>query len=427
MQPPKKTLRSAVLTTIGWFVLFQTNACQVLNRFCNFEPLQFSRLTGIVEADIKSNQYYGGTKMSRISPNRRRVTLMDVARASGFSPSTVSLVLNEAPLARYIPDKTKRKILDAVERLGYRPDIFARSLRSQRSQMIGVLVIDLADPFCTLILQGVERKLLPTTYLPIVMDAHNQPAQLARYVEMMIERRVEGLITVANWLLFDITVLEDIDDRQIPTLVVGRDLESPTVNSVLVDNEAGGYAAMEHLYQLGHREIAFVRGPRRMADSRMRWKGVRRFATDVGLRLNSALIRDLPGTMDSSSSFDGGLKVANELIQSGERFTAILAFDDLTAYGVIRALSEAGRRVPEGCSVIGFDDVPPSALSTPGLTTIQQPMREMGEYAADYILKNLAHRREDGTQPYGDSHLMKPTLIARGSTAAITKPARKKK
>ena len=365
--------------------------------------------------------------MSRISPNRRRVTLMDVARASGFSPSTVSLVLNEAPLARYIPDKTKRKILDAVERLGYRPDIFARSLRSQRSQMIGVLVIDLADPFCTLILQGVERKLLPTTYLPIVMDAHNQPAQLARYVEMMIERRVEGLITVANWLLFDITVLEDIDDRQIPTLVVGRDLESPTVNSVLVDNEAGGYAAMEHLYQLGHREIAFVRGPRRMADSRMRWKGVRRFATDVGLRLNSALIRDLPGTMDSSSSFDGGLKVANELIQSGERFTAILAFDDLTAYGAIRALSEAGRRVPEGCSVIGFDDVPPSALSTPGLTTIQQPMREMGEYAADYILKHLAHRREDGTLPYGDSHLMKPTLIARGSTAAITKPARKKK
>ncbi|MGB6112500.1 MAG: substrate-binding domain-containing protein, partial [Acidobacteriaceae bacterium] len=119
--------------------------------------------------------------------------------------------------------------------------------------------------------------------------------------------------------------------------------------------------------------------------------------------------------------------VANELIQSGERFTAILAFDDLTAYGAIRALSEAGRRVPEGCSVIGFDDVPPSALSTPGLTTIQQPMREMGEYAADYILKHLSHRREDGTLPYGDSHLMKPTLIARGSTAAITKPARKKK
>jgi LacI family transcriptional regulator len=362
--------------------------------------------------------------MTKMTSHRRRVTLMDVARASGFSPSTVSLVLNEAPLSRYIPAKTKQKISAAVERLGYRPDIFARSLRSQRSLMIGVLVIDLADPFCTLILQGVERKLLPTAYLPVVMDAHNQPAQLERYVEMMIERRVEGLITVANWLLFDIAVLEDIDDRQIPSIVVGRDLESPTVNSVLVDNEAGGYAAMEHLYQLGHRDIAFVRGPRRMADSRMRWKGVRRFAKDAGLRLNPALIRDLPGTMDSSSSFEGGLKVANDLIQSGERFTAILAFDDLTAYGAIRALSDAGRRVPESCSVIGFDDVPPSALSTPGLSTIQQPMGEMGEYAAAYILKHLEKRHEDHAQPYGDSHLMAPKLIPRGSTAP-TKPRRK--
>src|SRR5487761_1166019 len=267
--------------------------------------------------------------MTRIPSNRRRVTLTDVARASGFSPSTVSLVVNEAPLSRYIPAKTKQKIFDAVKRLGYHADIFARSLRSQKSHMIGVLVIDLADPFCTLILQGIESKLLPTTYLPIVMDAHNRLHQLERYLEMMVERRVEGLITVPNWLLFDIALLEDIDDRQIPTVVVGRDLESPTINSVLVDNEAGGYAAMEHLYQLGHRDIAFLRGPRRMADSRMRWKGVRRFATDVGLRLNSALIRDLPGTMDSSSSFEGGLKVANELIESGEKFTAILAFDDL--------------------------------------------------------------------------------------------------
>lgn len=364
--------------------------------------------------------------MTKRSSNRRRVTLTDVARASGFSPSTVSLVLNEAPLSRYIPAITKKKIADAVERLGYRPDIFARSLRSQRSQMIGVLVIDLADPFCTLILQGVERKLLPTAYLPIVMDAHNQLHQLGRYLELMIERRIEGLITVPNWLLFDITLLEDIDDRQIPTVVVGRDLESPTINSVLVDNEAGGYTAMEHLYKLGHRDIAFVRGPRRMADSRMRWKGIRRFAKDVGLRLNSALIRDLPGTVESGSVFDGGVRLTNDLIQSGERFTAILAFDDLTAYGAIRALSEAGRSVPESCSVIGFDDIPSAALTTPGLTTIRQPMGEMGEYAAGYILKHLEQRAEDGVQPYGDTHMIVPKLVSRGSTAPIAKRPRNK-
>ncbi len=355
--------------------------------------------------------------MRKSNANHKRVTLADVARASGFSPSAVSLVLNEAPLSRYIPDVTKRKITEAAKRLGYRPDVFARSLRSQRSHTIGVLVIDLADPFCTLILQGIERKLLPTAYLPIVMDAHNQPAQLERYLELMVDRRVEGLVTVANWLLFDITLLEDIDDRQIPTIVVGRDLESPTVNSVLVDNEAGGYLAMEHLYNLGHREIAFVRGPRRLADSRIRWKGIRRFSQEKRLRIKPSLIRDLPSVMESKSSFDGGQRLTKDLIESGESFTAVLAFDDLTAYGVIRALSEAGIRVPEDCSVIGFDDIPAASLSTPGLTTIQQPMGEMGEYAAEYILRRLDQHGENVVPPCSDGYLMNPLLVSRGSTA----------
>ena len=367
------------------------------------------------------------TKTRKISSKSKRVRLADVARVSGFSPSTVSLVLNEAPLSRYIQATTKQKISETATLLGYRPDVFARSLRNQRSHTIGILVIDLADPFCMLILQGIERKLLPTDYLPIVMDAHNQPQQLERYIEMMIERRVEGLITVANWLLFDIALLEDIDDRQIPTVVVGRDLESPTFNSVLVDNEAGGYAALEHLYKLGHREIAFVRGPRRLNDSRLRWKGIRRFAKESRLRLNPALIYDLPDTMGATAVFEGGLRLTNDIIRSGEQFTAILAFDDLTAYGAIRALSESGRRVPEDCSVIGFDDIPAAALSTPALSTIQQPMGEMGEYAADCILKHLEKPEQDGGRAYDGGHLMLPTLVARGSTAQYQKCSRKSK
>ncbi len=359
--------------------------------------------------------------MKKMASRTRRLTLADVARASGFSPSTVSIVLNEAPLSRYVAVKTKEKIRQTADRLGYRPDVFARSLRSQRSRTIGVLVIDLADPFCTSILQGIERKLLPTAYLPIVMDAHNQPHQIERYLEMMIERRVEGLITVANWLLFDIELLEEIDDRQTPTIVVGRDLESPTINSVLVNNEAGGYAALEHLYRLGHRDIAFVRGPRRLADSRVRWKGVRRFAKETGLRLNPGLIRDLPNVMESSSSFDGGRRLTSELIESGQQFTALLAFDDVTAYGAIRALFEAGRSVPRDCSVIGFDDIPAAAISTPALTTICQPMGEMGEYAAGYILNCLEESGDNPLASRGTGHLMPPSLTVRTSTAAVRK------
>jgi LacI family transcriptional regulator len=361
----------------------------------------------------------GNERMSKIKPTAKRLTLTQVARASGFSPSTVSIVLNEAPLSRYVAASTKAKIIATAKRLGYRPDIFAQSFRSQRSHMIGVLVIDLADPFCTLILQGIERKLLPTNYLPIMMDAQNQAQQVERYLEMLIERRVEGLITVAGWLLFDITTLEEISDRHIPTIVVGRDLESPTINSVLANNEAGGYAALEHLYTLGHRDIAFLRGPRRVGDSHVRWEGIRRFAKDAGLKLQPALIHGLPDIKDSGFSFESGRRLTHNLIESGEKFTAILAFDDITAYGAIRALSECGRRVPEDCSVIGFDDIPAAAISTPGLTTIRQPMLEMGEYAAGHILKYLDRGEEKQEQPFGESHQMPTELIVRQSTARL--------
>src|ERR1035437_2520174 len=178
----------------------------------------------------------------KLRPGPRRLTLSDVAKASGFSPSTVSIVLNEVAQSQNVAATTKLKIRETAERLGYHPDGFARRLRSRKSQTIGVLVIDLTDPYCTLILQGIERKLMQTSYLPIIMNAHNDPHQVERYVEMMLERRVEGLVTVANWLLFDVSLLENISDNHLPTVVVGRDHESPTINSVIVDNEAGGYA-----------------------------------------------------------------------------------------------------------------------------------------------------------------------------------------
>jgi LacI family transcriptional regulator len=349
----------------------------------------------------------------------KRLTLADVAKASGFSSSTVSIVLNEAPLSRYVAAMTKQRIRETAKRLGYRPDVFARSLRSQRSHTIGILVIDLADPFCTLILQGIESKLMGTGYLPIIMDAQNDPNQVNRYVDLMIGRRVEGLITVANWLLFDISMIEDINDGQLPTIMVGRDLELPHIRSISVDNEAGGSAAIQHLYDLGHRQIAFVRGPRRLSDSRLRWEGVRAFARNAGLRLDPKLIRYIPDTMDSTSSFEGSRQIVTDLIASGEKFTAILAFDDIAAYGSIRALSEGGRRVGVDCSVIGFDDIPAAAFSTPALTTVRQPMFEMGAYAAEYILQSLDGKDGAERPEIGGMNVLPVELIVRDSTVPV--------
>jgi DNA-binding LacI/PurR family transcriptional regulator len=352
----------------------------------------------------------------------KRVTLADIARVSGFSISTVSLVLNEAPLSRYVAASTKEHIRAVASKLGYRPDAAARSLRSRRSHTIGIMVSDISDPFCTLILQGIEKTLYPTTYLPIIMLADNQRKQFGRHLEMLMERRVEGLILVANWLFGEFDQLADIQKSQIPMVGVGRDLTASRVRSLQVDNEAGGYTAARHLYDLGHRKIAVLRGPSELADSDRRWDGIQRFAAEVGLPLPSERVGQLAAADDPTSGFEGGYRLISAMIERGVEFTAVIAFDDLTGLGAIRALLQTGRRVPEDCSVIGFDDVPHAAVNTPGLTTIRQPMEQMGSLAAKWVLDSLAdtkpaHTATGTSSLSGTLHLLPPELVVRQSTA----------
>jgi LacI family transcriptional regulator len=347
-----------------------------------------------------------------------RVTLLDVAKKSGFSPSTVSIVLSDAPLSRYVAAGTKERIRKTAQVLGYRPDIFARSLRSRRSNTIGVLVFDISDPFCVLILRGIEKTLQSTRYLPILMDAHHERKQFEGYLDLLMERRVEGLIVVANWLFDEGGLLAGLKNKKIPTVVVGRDLSEKKIGSVIVDNEAGGHMAMKHLHELGHRRIAVIRGPRMLSDSNRRWSGIQRYATELGMTLDTRLIRQLPGAIDPISGFEGGVLLTDRLIRSRVKFTALVAFDDLTALGAVRALAGDGRSVPRDCSIIGFDDVPLAALSTPGITTIRQPMEEMGSVATHRLLEVL---RENGDQREvsADLQLLPPSLVLRDSTSQL--------
>src|SRR3954466_15358759 len=190
------------------------------------------------------------------------VTIRDVAKESGFSSTTVSIVLNNAPLARYIPPATKKKIERGAQKLGYCPTQFARSLRSKRSHTVGVMVFDMTDPYCTLVLRGIENTLYQASYLPLLTDVHNERARFERYLEMLLDRRVEALIVLANWLFVDIDVLADLEKSSIPTVMIGHELQTDSLSSVVVDNEIGANLAIEHLYSLGHRRIAFIRGPK---------------------------------------------------------------------------------------------------------------------------------------------------------------------
>jgi LacI family transcriptional regulator len=349
---------------------------------------------------------------------RGLVTMRDVAKATGFSPATVSIVLNNAPLARYIASGTKKKIEETAKRLGYRPNAMARFLRSKRSQSIGVMLTDVTDPFCTPILRGIENALYPLSYLPIFADAHNQRERFERYLEMLLERHVDGLIVVANWLLVDIHVLADLNKAEVPTVTIGWEIPGNRVSFAMVDNEAGGRMALEHLYQLGHRRIAMILGPKRLIDSAPRWRGMQKFAQFVKLEIDSSLVTRLPDVFDANASFEQGYRLTEELLQKKKKFTALVAFDDLTALGAIRALAKAGISVPEQCSVIGFDDVAISSLSVPSLTTVRQPLETMGGAAVNIVMEAIkaGHENRDWSVVAQKLHA---ELVVRDSTRAM--------
>jgi DNA-binding LacI/PurR family transcriptional regulator len=356
--------------------------------------------------------------VKRPSSKSAAVTMRDVANASGFSPATVSIVLNNAPLARYIAPATKKKIEDSARKLGYRPNVMARFLRSKRTHSVGVMFFDVTDPFCTPILRGIENSLFQGSYVPILADAHNQRNRFERYLELLLERHVEALVVVANWLFVDIHLLADFSKRNIPAATIGWELPGDTVSSVMVDNEAGGRLAMEHLHKLGHRKIAYIRGPKTLIDSGPRWKGIQKFAHTAGLEIDSDLTMQLPEAFDPNSGFEGGFRLTEELLQRRKKFTALLAFDDLTAFGAIRALNKAGIRVPEQCSVIGFDDVALSALAAPSLTTVRQPLEVMGNLAVNIIMEGIAAAQEKREWKITHQRVA-PELMIRESTQAI--------
>src|SRR5262252_11109722 len=253
------------------------------------------------------------------------VTIRDVAKESGFSSTTVSIVLNNALLARYIPAATKKKIERAAQKLGYRSNQFARSLRSKRSHTVGVMVFDMTDLFCTLILRGIENTLYQASYLPILTDVHNEGSRFERYLEMLLDRRIEALIVIANWVFLDINLLADLEKSSIPTTMIECELETDTISSVIVDNELGGHLALEHLHALGHRKIAIIRGPKALTDSSPRWRGIRNFAKQSELELDNRMIMDMHESRDPLASFELGYKLTDELLRQKRSFSAMLA------------------------------------------------------------------------------------------------------
>src|SRR3984885_2142049 len=193
----------------------------------------------------RSGTVVGGDQVSQRKSGH--VTLLDIARASGFSVSTVSIVLSEAPLSQSVAVTTRAHIRTIAQQLGYHPDAYARSLRRRSTQTVGILAFDLSDPFCIPVMRGIQEGVDAAGYLPLLMDAQTQRKLFDSYLHMILERRAEGVIVIASWIFEETNLLEDIEKNQVPIVIVGRDLTNRNVSSLLVDNEAGGELALRHL------------------------------------------------------------------------------------------------------------------------------------------------------------------------------------
>jgi LacI family transcriptional regulator len=314
------------------------------------------------------------------------VTLEDIARLAGVSPSTVSRVLTGS---KRVTEDKRALVLAAIQKYQYRPNAAARGLVRGRSMTVGVLMQDISSPFFARMVSGIEQGLDMGAYRPMFASTHwrtEHQENEDRALQLLLERQVDGMIVLGSRI-------PDADLRalaaELPLIVVARRIEGLEPQCIYVDNEGGAYRATRYLLGLGHTRIAHITGTPDHPDARDRLAGYRRALAEAGLGPDEALIAEGLFTEES------GLTAVEELLTRGERFTALLAANDQTAYGAMLGLFNHGYRIPADVSLVGFDDQFLSAYTLPPLTTVRQPSPEMGHAAAEAMLRML-----NGEEPH---------------------------
>jgi DNA-binding LacI/PurR family transcriptional regulator len=329
------------------------------------------------------------------------ISLKALAEHLQLSPATVSLVINRSPAAKSIPQRTQDRIRAAARELRYYPNFMARSLRAQRSFTIGVVVPEISEGYASLVMSGIEDHLLQEGYFYFVVSHRHRDDLIEEYPRLLRQRAVEGLIAL------DTACQEP---SPIPVVAVSGHREVAGVTNIVLNHDRAAHLAMQHLAQLGHRKIALIKGQAFSSDTEIRWQAVCKAVTEMKLQVNDRLVGQLEG---ESSSPELGYQVTRKLIATGEPFTALFAFNDISAIGAFRALREVGRRIPEDVSVVGFDDIQSAAFQNPGLTTVRQPLRHMGVIAAETLLRRIS---APAKSPYPKVITVEPELVVRDST-----------
>jgi len=333
-------------------------------------------------------------------------TLKDLAKHLGLTKGTVSAVLNNSPYARAIPQHTKDRIFAASQELNYHPNFFARTLRKKRTYTVGVLCAEIGDAYGSVVISGIEEALSERKYFFVTVVHHHNEHMLLQYSDILKSRGSEGFITIDTTLTAA---------PSLPTVAVSGHREFEGVTNITLDHAAAADMVLGHLRELGHRDMAVIKGQPLSIDTQSRWEGLVEGAEKLGVELPAELIIQMPADDPSPQT---GYETAKELLARKVPFTALIVYNDISAVGAIRAIKETGLRVPEDISVVGFDDIREAAYHVPSLTTVRQPMRKIGSMAAEALVDRL-----EGHDGHTAGILVKPELVVRESTGPVRKSA----
>lgn len=332
---------------------------------------------------------------------QKPASLKQLAEHLGLNPATVSVVLNDVP-GRSIPQATRDRIKAAAKQMNYQPNLLARSLRSRRTLTIGILVPELGEGYHTQVLSGIGDHLMSAGYFYFTAHHRHKRNLVEDYTRMLVGRGAQGIIAIDTLLEHPIPV---------PVVAVAGHRHIEGVTNVLLDHRRAAELVLTHLHSLGHRKIAFMRGQPFSSDSDSRWNELTAVAAELGIEIDPELVVGLNRDLTSPEL---GYPVVQQLLATRRPFTALVAFNDISAMGAIRALLDVNLRVPEEVSVIGFDDIKAAAYTMPRLTTINQPLAEIGRIATQSLLNRLHN-----TMPPRDEITVEPELVVRESTGPV--------
>jgi transcriptional regulator, LacI family len=308
-------------------------------------------------------------------------TIRDVANSAGVSTSTVSHVINRT---RHVSAETRERVLNAIQALHYQPNRLARSLRNRQTTTFGVLLPNSANSFFAEVLLGIESACFDSGYSVILGNANDNAQREMFYLDVLLSKQVDGILLISTGAYRE--ALDALMRRDTPVVLVDRSPGTLEIDTVFTDNRGGGLMATDYLLRLGHRRIGCITGPSPLAPSAERLTGYRLALQAAGISVDEALI--VPGEFQH----EGGYQACQRLLALAEPPTAIFACNDMMAVGALCALHEAGLRVPEEVSVVGFDDIPLASYTVPRLTTVAQPAQEIGRVAVEKLIERLQNR-----------------------------------